>query len=55
LLFGYLLETTSPWGLSAGYVVAAVLMLIAAVVEAFYGIDAENRSLESIADPLSSG
>jgi MFS family permease len=55
LLFGYLLETASPWGLSAGYVVAAVLMLIAAVVEAFYGIDAENRSLESIADPLSSG
>ena len=55
LLFGYLLETGSPWGLAAGYVLAGVLMLVAALVEVFYGIDAENRSLEAIADPLSSG
>ena len=55
LLFGYLLETGSPWGLAAGYVLAGVLMLVAALVEVFYGIDTENRSLEAIADPLSSG
>jgi hypothetical protein len=30
-------------------------MLIAAAIEAKFGIDAEMRSLESIADPLSSG
>jgi len=29
-------------------------MLIAATVEAAFGIDAEMRSLESVADPLSS-
>jgi hypothetical protein len=32
---------------------AAALLLIAAVVELREGIDAEGKSLESIADPLS--
>ena len=36
-----------------GYLLAAALMLVAAVVEAFFGIDAEGRSLEEIAEPLS--
>ncbi len=36
-----------------GYGVAALLMIGAAVVEAFWGIDAEGKSLESIAEPLS--
>jgi len=36
-----------------GYEVAAVLMLVGAVVEARLGIDAEGKSLESIAVPLS--
>jgi MFS family permease len=36
-----------------GYGVAALLMIGAAVVEAFIGIDAEGKSLESIAEPLS--
>ncbi len=40
--------------MAAGYALAAVLMLIAAAVEAKFGIDAEGRSLEQIADPLSS-
>jgi MFS family permease len=53
LLFGYLLEWDSPWPLAGGYFLAAVLMLIAALVEAKLGIDAEMRSLEDIADPLS--
>jgi MFS family permease len=53
LLFGYLLEWDSPWPLAGGYLFAAVLMLIAALVEAKLGIDAEMRSLEDIADPLS--
>jgi len=53
LLFGYLIGTGSSMVVAAGYVFAAVLMLIAAVVEARFGIDAEGRSLEQIADPLS--
>jgi hypothetical protein len=35
-------------------VLAALLLLIAAVTELRFGIDAEGKSLESIADPLSS-
>jgi MFS family permease len=54
MLFGYLVGTGSAWALSAGYLVAAVLMAAAAVAEAFFGVDAEGRSLESIAGPLSS-
>jgi MFS family permease len=53
-LFGYLIGTGSVWALSAGYLVAAVLMAGAAVAEALLGVDAEGRSLESIAGPLSS-
>ncbi len=53
-LFGHLIEVGSPWALAGGYIFAAVLMLAAAVAEAAFGIDAEMRSLESIADPLSS-
>ena len=54
LIFGYLIESDSPWALAGGYIFAAALMLIAAAVEAAFGIDAEMRSLESVADPLSS-
>jgi hypothetical protein len=42
------------WALAAGYILAAILMLAAAFVEAKVGIDAERRPLEQIADPLSS-
>jgi MFS family permease len=55
LLFGYLVQSGSAWALSVGYAFAATLMLIAAAIAAKFGIDAEMRSLESIADPLSSG
>lgn len=54
VLFGYLIGTGSPWAVAAGYIFAAGLMIGAAVTEAFLGIDAEGRSLEQIADPLSS-
>jgi MFS family permease len=53
LLFGILVAAHSPWPLVGGYIIAALLMLGAAVVEAYFGIDAEGRSLEQIADPLS--
>jgi MFS family permease len=53
LLFGYLVESDSPWPIAGGYLLAAALMLIAALVEAKLGVDAEMRSLEEIAGPLS--
>ncbi len=54
LLFGYLVGTGEPWAIAAGYIFAAALMLAAALAEARLGIDAEMRSLEEIAAPLSS-
>ena len=53
LLFGWLIESGSAWRVSFGYVLAASLLLIAAVTELKFGIDAEGKSLESIAEPLS--
>ena len=53
-MFGYLIGTGSAWALSAGYILAAVLMAGAAVAEALWGVDAEGKALESIAGPLSS-
>jgi hypothetical protein len=37
-----------------GYLVAAVLMMVGALVEMWIGVSAERRSLEHIAAPLSS-
>ncbi len=52
-LLGYLVGTGSAWAVAAGYILAAVLMLAAALTEVRFGVDAERRSLEQIADPLS--
>jgi MFS family permease len=52
-LFGLLIAKQSTWWLAGGYVIAAALMLIAALIEALFGIDSEGRSLEEIANPLS--
>jgi MFS family permease len=54
LLFGWIIGTGSSAGLFAGYLVAAVLMLIGGIFEAWLGIAAERRPLEHIAAPLSS-
>ena len=54
LLFGWLIESGSAWHVSFGYGIAALLLLLAAVTELKYGVDAEGKSLESIAEPLSS-
>jgi MFS family permease len=53
-MFGVLIAKHSTWVMAVGYMVAAVLMLIAALIEALFGIDSEGRSLEQIARPLSS-
>jgi MFS family permease len=53
LLFGWLIGFGSRGYLSCGYVLAGALMLVAAGTEVKLGIDAEQKSLESIAEPLS--
>ncbi len=52
-LFGRLIEADSAWALSGGYAVAGMLMLAGAAMELWLGVDAEGRSLEDIALPLS--
>jgi MFS family permease len=54
LLFGHLIQTGSRADVFQGYVAGAVLMLIGSLAEIRLGIDAERRSLESIATPLQS-
>jgi MFS family permease len=54
LLFGWLIESGSSWMVSIGYALSALLLLMAAVTEWKLGIDAEGKSLEDIASPLSS-
>ncbi|HET6551187.1 MAG TPA: MFS transporter [Solirubrobacter sp.] len=53
LLFGKLLGGDDPTGVALGYWIAAGLMAVAAVVEIIFGVDAEQQSLEEIAEPLS--
>lgn len=52
-LFGFLIGSGSRSNIFYGYLVAAALMWLAAVVEAFYGVKAERVSLEELAVPLS--
>jgi len=53
LLYGALIGNGSNrTGLTIGYVIGGVLMIIGGLVEVFLGIDAEGRSLEQVARPL---
>jgi MFS family permease len=53
ILYGALIGTgSSRTGLTIGYVIGGVLMIIGGLVEVFLGIDAEGRSLEQVARPL---
>jgi MFS family permease len=52
-LFGMLIGSGARGAVFAGYAFGATLMLAAAVIEAWLGVDAERKSLEHIAPPLS--
>jgi MFS family permease len=52
-LFGRLIGTGKEWGVAAGYVGAAVLMIGAAACETALGVEAAGKSLEDVARPLS--
>ena len=52
-LFGVLIGGGEPWPIFWGYVGASVLMIVAGTAALFYGVDAEGKSLEDVAAPLS--
>jgi MFS family permease len=54
VLLAHLIQTGSRAAVFEGYLLGAVLMLAGALAEMRFGIDAERRSLESIATPLQS-
>jgi MFS family permease len=52
-LYGRLIGNgTDHFNLFLGYMIGASVMVLGAVVEVFFGIDAEQRSLEDVALPL---
>jgi len=52
-LFGNLIASKNPGHVATGYVVGASLMFAAGLVELAIGVDAEKKSLEDLAPPLS--
>ena len=52
LLLGMLISTGSRLSVAMGYVIGAILMAAAAVVQARWGIAAERKSLEAVSRPL---
>jgi len=53
-IFGKLIASGSRMDLFYGYLAAAAVMFVAAIIEWFYGVEAEGKALEEIADPISS-
>ncbi len=53
-LFGWLIGTGQQWAVAAGDMAAAVLLQGAAMCEVFLGVEAAGKSLEDVAQPLSS-
>ncbi len=54
LLFGELIQTGSRTNVAEGWAFGAALMLFAAAMEGFIGVEAAGRSLESVSKPLQS-
>src|SRR5829696_2014604 len=52
LLFGRLIESGGETNVMYGYLLGAVLMVVAGIVEIFLGVEAEQQQLEDIAKPL---
>ena len=51
-LFGMLIDTGSRTSLFAGYLLAALLMIVAGMVALRFGVAAERKALEAVARPL---
>ena len=54
LLFGYLIKTGSKAHVAEGWALGAALMLLAAGLEAWIGVEAAGQSLEKVSKPLQS-
>ena len=52
-LFGALIDTGDRREVFTGYAIGAALMLLASFISLWLGVAAERRSLEEIAEPLS--
>ena len=53
-LFGQLIQSGSRWHVSFGYLLGAILMLLACFSEWKVGVEAAGKSLESISQPIQS-
>ena len=53
VFFGHLIDTHQRGEVLTGYLVGSALMLAAAIIAAIWGVDAERKSLEHVAAPLS--
>jgi hypothetical protein len=51
-LFGKLVETEKEVNVFYGYLIGAVLMIVAGILEWFIGVEAAGKSLEDVAKPL---
>ena len=51
-LFGALIDTGSRWSVFGGYLLGAVLMIVAAIVAFRYAVPAERKPLEAVSRPL---
>jgi hypothetical protein len=52
LLFGELINTGDLTKVALGFLLGAVVMAIGGIAEIFFGVNAEGKTLESIAEPL---
>ena len=52
-LFGALIQSGKPVEIFYGYLLGAALMAAAGIIEIFFGVNAERKSLEDVAKPLS--
>jgi len=52
LLFGHLINTGDAGNVAIGFFIGAVVMAIGGIAELLFGVRAEQRSLEGIAEPL---
>jgi MFS family permease len=53
VFYGHLIGEGDPGKLFIGYLIGAGVMIIGGIVEVFLGVDAEGKSLEHVAAPLS--
>ena len=54
-LYGHNIASGSRMTVFLGYLLGAILMILGGLTEAWLGVDAEQRQLEDVAEPLTAG